>query len=59
MQAQTIVDHFVMKLRNQAEHLEAWARHFEGYRSVQRVEILPYHKLGVHKWPHLVMRASL
>jgi pyruvate formate lyase activating enzyme len=30
-----------------------WAEHFAGYRSVERVEILPYHRLGVHKWEHL------
>ena len=30
--------------------LEAWARHFTDYDNIQRVEILPYHKLGVHKY---------
>lgn len=30
--------------------LEAWARHFAGYDNIRRVEILPYHKLGVHKY---------
>ena len=30
--------------------LEAWARHFADYDNIQRVEILPYHKLGVHKY---------
>ena len=40
---------------DQVEHLEAWGRHFADYRSLQRVEILPYHRLGVHKWAHLGM----
>lgn len=30
--------------------LEAWARHFADYDNIQRIEILPYHKLGVHKY---------
>lgn len=44
---------------DQPEALEAWARHFAAYRTVQRVEILPYHKLGVHKWAHLGMQYRL
>ncbi len=30
--------------------LEAWAHHFADYKNIQRVEILPYHTLGVHKY---------
>ncbi|EIP96984.1 pyruvate formate-lyase 1-activating enzyme [Opitutaceae bacterium TAV1] len=40
-------------------HLERWACHFAGYKSVQRVEILPYHRLGAHKWEHLGMPCRL
>lgn len=32
-----------------------WGRHFSGYGNVSRVEILPYHRLGVHKWEKLGM----
>jgi pyruvate formate lyase activating enzyme len=32
------------------EFLERWGRQFTGYKSVERVEVLPYHKLGIHKW---------
>ncbi len=38
---------------DQPEHLEGWARHFAGYRSIERVEILPYHTLGVYKYEAL------
>lgn len=40
---------------DQPEFLEKWARHFAGYRTVKRVEILPYHRLGEHKWEKLGM----
>lgn len=32
------------------EDIEAWARHFAGYRSLERVEVIPYHTFGVHKY---------
>jgi pyruvate formate lyase activating enzyme len=35
---------------DQPEFVEKWARQFTGYKSVDRVEILPYHQLGMHKW---------
>jgi pyruvate formate lyase activating enzyme len=38
---------------DQPEHVEAWARHFAGYQSIERIEILPYHTLGVHKYAAL------
>jgi pyruvate formate lyase activating enzyme len=38
---------------DQPEFLLAWARHFAEYRSVERVELLPYHTLGVHKYAAL------
>lgn len=37
------------------EDIEALCRHFSGYRMLQRVEILPYHTLGKHKYEHLNM----
>ena len=44
---------------DQEEYLEAWAKHFAGYKTVERVEILPYHTLGVHKYKALDMPYSL
>jgi len=38
---------------DQPEYLESWADHFDGYKTVERVELLPYHTLGVHKYAAL------
>jgi pyruvate formate lyase activating enzyme len=38
---------------NQVEALHTWARHFEHFKGLQRVEILPYHTLGVYKYKAL------
>lgn len=38
---------------DQPEFLDRWARHFAAFKSVERVEILPYHTLGVHKYAAL------
>ena len=32
------------------EDLRALGEHFAGYKCVERVELLPYHRLGVHKY---------
>lgn len=32
------------------EDIDAWGRHFAEYENIERVEILPYHTLGVHKY---------
>jgi pyruvate formate lyase activating enzyme len=32
------------------EDIEALGEHFKNYRMIERVEILPYHTLGVHKY---------
>ncbi len=42
---------------NSEEHIRELGRHFADYKMIQRVEILPYHRLGVHKyesmqWPY-------
>ncbi|MFT3990585.1 MAG: pyruvate formate-lyase-activating protein [Luteolibacter sp.] len=44
---------------DQPEALERWAKQFSEYRTVERVEILPYHRLGTHKWEHLGMDYKL
>lgn len=38
---------------DQPEYLEAWAKHFRDFKSIERVEILPYHTLGVYKYAEL------
>lgn len=43
----------VPQYSDQEEYLEEWAKHFADYKTVERVEILPYHTLGVHKYEFL------
>jgi pyruvate formate lyase activating enzyme len=35
------------------------AAHFAAYKTIRRVEILPCHRLGVHKWEHLKLDYKL
>ncbi|MEX6690627.1 pyruvate formate-lyase-activating protein [Danxiaibacter flavus] len=44
---------------DQPEFLLEWAQHFENYKTIEKVEIIPYHKLGVHKWELLGMPYQL
>lgn len=38
---------------DQTEFMKQWAQHFADYQTIQRVEILPYHTLGVYKYKQL------
>lgn len=38
---------------DQEEYLKEWAKYFSNFKTVKRVEILPYHKLGVNKYDEL------
>ena len=40
---------------DQEEHLHALGKHFQHYKSIEKIEIQPYHLLGVHKWEALGM----
>jgi pyruvate formate lyase activating enzyme len=44
---------------DQPEHLHALGRHFKDYASIAKIEIQPYHRLGVHKWEVLGMPYEL
>ena len=35
---------------NAEEDIRALGEHFKDYQMIQRIEILPYHTLGVHKY---------
>ena len=39
--------------------IEALGDHFKDYQSIQRIEILPYHTLGVHKYEAMNMEYKL
>ena len=41
------------------DDIRALGEHFKGYKMIQRVEILPYHTLGVHKYETLGQEYSL
>ncbi len=38
---------------NQKEFLEKWGQHFQSYKSIKRVEILPFHTYGFYKYKEL------
>lgn len=38
---------------DQPEYLEEWGKYFADYQTVEQVEILPYHTLGVYKYEGL------
>lgn len=38
---------------DEPKHLEQWAKHFQNYKTIQKVEILPFHQLGKHKYESL------
>lgn len=44
---------------DQPEYLEAWAKYFKDYKSIKKVEIIPYHKLGVFKYEALGRKYQL
>lgn len=41
------------------EDIETLGEHFKNYKMIQRVEILPYHTLGVHKYEAMKMEYQL
>ncbi len=40
-------------LTNKPELLQAMGTYFKDFTTIEKLEILPYHKLGVHKWEAL------
>jgi pyruvate formate lyase activating enzyme len=44
---------------DQEEYLHELGRHFKDYSAIEKLEIQPYHKLGVHKWEALGMPYKL
>lgn len=44
---------------DQEEYLHQLGEHFKDFKSIQKIEILPYHKLGMHKWEALGWKYEL
>lgn len=44
---------------DQEEYLHEWAKHFASYKTVEKVEIIPFHQLGKHKWEILGLEYQL
>lgn len=44
---------------DQQQHLHALGKYFRDYQTIEKVEILPYHQLGVYKWTALGMDYKL
>jgi pyruvate formate lyase activating enzyme len=40
-------------ITNKPELLHAMGQHFKNYKTIEKIELQPYHKLGVHKWEAL------
>lgn len=40
-------------ITNKPELLHAMGEHFKSYSTIEKIEIQPYHKLGIHKWEAL------
>ena len=44
---------------NFTDDIKALGEHFKDYKQIERVEILPYHTLGVHKYEAMNMEYKL
>lgn len=44
---------------DQPEYLHELGNHFKNYKTIEKIEIQPYHQLGVHKWNALGMTYPL
>tara|TARA_R110001583_G_scaffold100043_2_gene245661 strand:- start:4924 stop:5520 length:597 start_codon:yes stop_codon:yes gene_type:complete len=43
----------IPEITNKPELLHALGKHFKDYKTIEKIEIQPYHKLGIHKWEAL------
>ena len=50
---------FVPGWTDQEEYLHQWGQHFSEYKTIEKVEIIPFHQLGKHKWELLELDYAL
>ena len=43
----------IPEITNKPELLHALGNYFKDYKTIEKIEIQPYHKLGIHKWEAL------
>jgi pyruvate formate lyase activating enzyme len=43
----------IPEITNTPELLHAMGEYFKDYKTIEKIELQPYHKLGVHKWEAL------
>ena len=46
-------------ITNKPELLHKLGKYFKNYKSIEKIELQPYHKLGVHKWEALGWKYEL
>lgn len=46
-------------LTDQMEHIEALSKHLSQYTNIERIELLPFHKMGEFKWKELGLEYKL
>lgn len=44
---------------DQEEYLLEWAQHFSEYKHIEKVEIIPFHQMGKHKWDSMGLKYAL
>ncbi len=44
---------------DQVEYLHEWAKHFSDYKTIERIEIIPFHQMGKYKWELTGLKYSL
>lgn len=44
---------------DQEEYLHALGQHFKDYKTIEKIELLPYHEFGIHKWEELGWKYEL
>lgn len=49
----------VPDLTDNIEDIHEWAKYVSKYKNVERVDVLPFHQMGIHKWEEANIKYSL